>query len=62
MLEKGDEITQQTREKLMIEARFLANRDLYKHLLQRLSENMKRDYRSLTLFQTNLLDRSYFRR
>ena len=62
MLEKGDEITLETKEKLMIEAKFLANRDIYKHMFQKISEGMKRDYKSLTLFQNNLLDRSFFRR
>jgi hypothetical protein len=62
MFEKGDEITQATKDNITLESKFIANRDLYRHLFQRLSESMKKDYRSLTMFQTTLLDRSFFRR
>lgn len=62
MIDKGDDVTQTTREKLLIESKFLALRDLYKSVFAKVSEGMRREHRSLTLLQTSLLDRAYLRR
>ena len=62
MIEKGDDVSQATKEKLIIENRFLVLRDFYKNAFQKISEGMRRENRSLNLLQTNLLDRASFRR
>ena len=62
MFEKGDEVSQETKDKVMLENKFLASRDFYKHVFTKISDSMKKDYRSLTMYQNNLLDRSFFRR
>jgi|LakMenEpi03Aug12_release.lakeMendotaPanAssembly.Ray.scaffolds.fasta_scaffold1145220_1 hypothetical protein len=46
----------------MLESKFLAVKDLYKSVFQKLSEGMKREHKSLTLYHSTLLDRNFFRR
>ena len=55
-------MTHTSREQLLLEHRFLACKDLYRSLYQRISEGMRRNYRSLSMFEHNLLDRSFFKR
>ena len=62
MLDKGDDISPATKEKLLIETKFLAVKDLYKSLFQRITEGMKKEHRSLNVLQNSLLDRGFFRR
>lgn len=62
MIEKGDDVSAATKEKLVIENRLLLLRDFYKFAFQRISEGMRREHRATNLLHSQLLDRSYMRR
>ncbi len=62
MLDKGDDVSQATREKLIVESKFISLRDLYKSVFQKVTEGMKKEHKSLNLLQNSLLDRAYLRR
>ncbi len=47
---------------MQIESKFLNVRDIYQKVLHKVVEGMKKDNKSVRLFESQLLDRSYFRR
>ena len=62
MLERGDQLSIETRQKLQIEAKFLNVRDIYQRVLNKVVDGMKKDKKAGRLFESQLLDRNYFRR
>ncbi len=62
MLERSDQLFLQTKQKLQIEAKFLNVRDIYQRVLNKVVDGMKKDNKSVRLFESQLLDRTYFRR
>ena len=47
---------------MQIESKFLNVRDIYQRVLHKVVEGMKKDSKSVRLFESQLLDRNYFRR
>ena len=47
---------------MQIESKFLNVRDIYQRALHKVVEGMKKDSKSVRLFESQLLDRNYFRR
>ncbi len=62
MLERGDQLSHETRQKLQIEAKFLNVRDIYQRVLNKVVDGIKKDQKAVRLFESQLLDRNYFRR
>lgn len=50
MLERGDQLAGETRQKLMIESRFLNVRDVYQRVLGKVVDGMRKDNKSVRLF------------
>ncbi len=50
MLERGDQLSLETRQKLQIESKFLSVRDIYQRVLNKVVEGMKKDNKAVRLF------------
>ncbi len=50
MLERGDQLSAETRQKLQIEFKFLNVRDIYQRVLNKVVEGMKKDNKAVRLF------------
>ncbi len=62
LLERPDQLSEEARQRLTIEAKFIGVRDVYQKVYWKIVEGMKRDSRACRLFERKLLDRNYFRR
>jgi hypothetical protein len=50
MLERGEQLSYETRQKLQIEAKFLNVRDIYQRVLNKVVDGMKKDQKAVRLF------------
>ena len=50
MLERGDQLSSETKQKLQVESKFLNVRDIYQRVLNKVVDGMKKDNKSVRLF------------